>query len=119
MSHPVILVANGDLRLSANQKCWPAQERAEEAVMAAIRAEGGEVRRGHAYDPVNQHGFIDSQKRCMEVFRDMPPDARLVVVEAVWQYSHHLLHRLYTHRGPILTVAEWTRQLPAPLVLIN
>ena len=31
--------------------CWPAQARAEEAVMAAIRREGREVRRGHAYRP--------------------------------------------------------------------
>ena len=38
MSDPIYLVASGDLRLSANQKCWPAQERAEEAVIAAFRA---------------------------------------------------------------------------------
>src|SRR5437868_4150627 len=119
MSKPVILVANGDLRLSANQKCWPAQERAEEAVMEAIRAEGGEVRRGHAYDPVKQHGFIDSQKRGMEVFRDIPPTAPLVVVEAVWQYSHHLLHGLYTHRGPILTIANWSGEWPGLVGLLN
>src|SRR5437667_4094953 len=119
MSKPVILVANGDLRLSANQKCWPAQERAEEAVMAAIRAEGGEVRRGHAYDPVKQHGFIDSQKRGMEVFRDIPPEAPLVVVEAVWQYSHHLLHGLYTHHGPILTVANWSGEWPGLVGMLN
>src|SRR5437867_1909624 len=119
MPEPVILVANGDLRLSANQKCWPAQQRAEESVMAAVRAEGGDVRRGHAYDPVKQHGFIDSQKRGMEVFRDIPPDAPLVVVEAVWQYSHHLLHGLYTHRGPILTVANWSGEWPGLVGLLN
>src|ERR1041385_5115951 len=107
MPAPVILVANGDLRLSANQKCWPAQSRVEEAVMSAIRSDGFEVRRGHPYDPGKQHGFIDSQKRGMEVFCEIPIDAPLVVVEAVWQYSHHLLHGLYTHRGPILTVANW------------
>jgi hypothetical protein len=119
MSNPVILVANGDLRLSANQKCWPAQERAEAAVIAAMRAEGAEVRRGHAYDPAKQHGFIDSQKRGMEVFRDIPPDAPLVVVEAVWQYSHHLLHGLYSHRGPILTVANWSGEWPGLVGLLN
>lgn len=26
MNHPAYLVASGDLRLSANQTCWPAQE---------------------------------------------------------------------------------------------
>src|SRR5205809_2094035 len=119
MPEPVILVANGDLRLSANRKCWPAQARVEEAVMAAIGAEGFEVRRGHAYDPEKQHGFIDSQKRGMDIFRDIPPDAPLVVVEAVWQYSHHLLHGLYTHRGPILTVANWSGEWPGLVGMLN
>jgi hypothetical protein len=119
MPDPVILVANGDLRLSANQKCWPAQLRAEEAVMAAIRGEGFEIRRGHPYDLVKQHGFIDSQKRGMQVFRDIPEHAPLVVVEAVWQYSHHLLHGLYTHRGPILTIANWSGEWPGLVGLLN
>ncbi len=119
MPKPVILVANGDLRLSANQKCWPAQQNAEEAVMAAIRRAGFDVQRGHAYDPVKQHGFIDSQRRGMEVFRTIPPDAPLVVVEAVWQYSHHLLHGLYTHQGPILTVANWSGQWPGLVGMLN
>src|SRR5882672_2813991 len=119
MPEPVILVANGDLRLSANQKCWPAQLRVEESVMAAIRSEGFEVRRGHPFDAAKQHGFIDSQKRGMEVFRDIPIDAPLVVVEAVWQYSHHLLHGLYTHRGPILTVANWSGEWPGLVGLLN
>jgi hypothetical protein len=73
MSDTVIVIASGDLRLAANQMCWPAQVRVEEAVMNAIRREGREVRRGHACDPEKGHGFIDSQKRGMEVFRDIPP----------------------------------------------
>ncbi len=72
MSEPVFLVASGDLRLSANQKCWPAQESVEAAVIAAIRGAGHEVKRGHPFDPAKQHGFIDSQKYGMEVFRDIP-----------------------------------------------
>ncbi len=119
MPDPVILIANGDLRLSANRVCWPAQQRAEEAVTAAIRREGREVRRGHPYDPDRQHGFIDSQKYGMEVFRQIPADAPLVVVEAVWQYSHHLFHGLLTHRGPILTVANWSGEWPGLVGLLN
>lgn len=119
MAEPIILIANGDLRLAANQKCWPAQQRAEEAVMAAIRREGREVRRGLPVDPEKGHGFIDSQKHGMEVFRRIPPQAPLVVVEAVWQYSHHLLHGLYTHRGPILTVANWSGEWPGLVGLLN
>ncbi len=119
MAQPVILIANGDLRLAANQRCWPAQQRAEEAVMEAIRREGREVRRGHGVDPQKGHGFIDSQKSGMEVFRQIPPEAPLVVVEAVWQYSHHLLHGLYSHRGPILTVANWSGEWPGLVGLLN
>jgi len=119
MEPSVILVANGDLRLSANQKCWPAQERAEAAVIRAIEGEGRHVKRGHPYDPQKQHGFIDSQKHGMEVFRQIPRDAPLVVVEAVWQYSHHLFHGLYSHRGPILTVANWSGEWPGLVGMLN
>jgi len=113
------MIANGDLRLSANQKCWPAQAGAEEAVTNAIRGEGRDVRRGHPFDPQKGHGFIDSQKYGMQVFRNLPPDAPLVVVEAVWQYSHHVLHGLYTHQGPILTVANWSGQWPGLVGMLN
>ena len=119
MPEPVILIANGDLRLAANQKCWPAQERVEASVIEAIRREGRAVHRGHAYDETKRHGFIDSQKYGMQVFRGIPPDAPLVVVEAVWQYSHHLLHGLYTHRGPILTVANWSGEWPGLVGMLN
>jgi L-fucose isomerase-like protein len=114
-----IIIANGDLRLAANQKCWPAQERTEAAVMGAIRAAGYDVQRGHAYDPEKQHGFIDSQKYGMEIFQQIPRDAPLIVIEAVWQYSHHLLHGLYTHTGPILTIANWSGEWPGLVGLLN
>ncbi|HET8546997.1 MAG TPA: fucose isomerase [Bryobacteraceae bacterium] len=119
MAQPVYVAANGDLRLSANRKCWPAQERVEDAVSSAIRAEGFELKRSHGYDPAKQHGFIDSQKYGMEVFRRIPAEAPLVVVEAVWQYSHHLLHGLYFHRGPILTVANWSGEWPGLVGMLN
>jgi hypothetical protein len=116
---PVILVASGDLRLSANQVCWPAQDRAEQAVMAAIRREGGEVKRGHPFIPEKGHGFIDSQKYGMEVFSQIPPEAPVVVVEAVWQYTHHVFSGLFSHRGPILTVANWSGEWPGLVGMLN
>ncbi len=119
MPEPVIVIASGDLRLAANQKCWPAQQKVEEAVMDAIRREGREVRRGHAFDAAKNHGFIDCQKYGMEVFRHLPAHAPLVVVEAVWQYSHHVLHGLYTHQGPILTVANWSGEWPGLVGMLN
>ncbi len=119
MPETVIVIASGDLRLSANRVCWPAQARAEEAVMEAIRREGREVRRGHPCNSEKGHGFIDSQKYGMEVFRSIPETAPLVVVEAVWQYSHHVLSGLYTHRGPILTAANWSGEWPGLVGMLN
>src|SRR3954463_7500816 len=95
----IILIANGDLRLAANRVCWAAQKQAEDTVMAVIRQEGRDVRRGHPFDPEKGHGFIDSQAHGLRVFRDIPEDAPLVVVEAVWQYSQHLLGGLIGHKG--------------------
>ncbi len=115
----VVLVASGDLRLSANHVCWPAQEAMEAQVVAALRDEGVNVRRGHPYDPALGHGFIDSQKRGMEVFRSIHPDAPLVVAEAVWQYSDHVLPGLISHRGPILTVANWSGLWPGLVGMLN
>jgi hypothetical protein len=77
------------------------------------------VIRGHAYDPAEQHGFISSQRMGMDVFQAIHPDARLIVAEAVWQYSHHVLAGLRSHRGPILTVANWSGQWPGLVGLLN
>ena len=113
------LIASGDLRLSANRMCWAAQQSAESALMEAIRREGGRVERGHPFDAAKQHGFIDSQKHGLEVFRHIPKDAPLVVCEAVWQYSHHVLPGLVGHQGPILTVANWSGQWPGLVGMLN
>jgi len=115
----VTVVASGDLRLTANQVCWPAQEAMEQALAAAINAAGCAVVRAHHFDRTKRHGFIDSQKMGLEIFRDIDPDAPLVVAEAVWQYSHHVLAGLTTHRGPILTVANWSGQWPGLVGMLN
>src|ERR1700722_15384893 len=115
----VYLVANGDLRLSANQKCEPAQASMEKALVGAIEREGFNVKRAHLFDETKGHGFIDSQKMGLEVFKSIPQDAPLVVAEAVWQYSQHLLGGLISHRGPILTVANWSGTWPGLVGLLN
>jgi hypothetical protein len=119
MSKRVVLIASGDLRLSANRVCWPAQASVEAAVTKAVNGFGFEVERGHPFDPAKQHGFIDSQKYGMAVFKNIPEDAPLLIVEAVWQYSHHVLHGLITHKGPILTVANWSGQWPGLVGMLN
>lgn len=114
-----LLIASGDLRLSANQTCWPAQRDMETALTAAFAKEGWKLERAHAVDEQKKHGFIDSQKMGMEVFRSIDPKTPLVVAEAVWQYSHHVLAGLTTHQGPILTVANWSGQWPGLVGMLN
>lgn len=116
---PILLIASGDLRLSANQTCWPAQREMEAAISRAIEAEGRQVVRAHPYNEKEGHGFISSQKQGIGIFRDIDPDAPLIVAEAVWQYSHHVLPGLTTHRGPILTLANWSGQWPGLVGMLN
>ena len=108
----VILVANGDLRQSANEHCWPAQRELERDFTKVVESFGFAVRRGHPYKRAARHGFIGSQKEGIAVFRGIDPKAKLVVAEAVWQYSHHLLPGLLSHEGPILIVANWSGTWP-------
>ncbi|MEO7745541.1 MAG: fucose isomerase, partial [Actinomycetota bacterium] len=115
----VYTVASGDLRLSANVTCWPAQAALETDFAAAVSKLGWAVRRGHAFDAAKGHGFIDSQRAGIEVFKGLPPDAPLVVVEGVWQYSHHVLAGLRSHEGPILIVANWSGEFPGLVGLLN
>ncbi len=115
----VYLVCSGDLRLSANQQCWSEQAKMEAALTKALKAEGWTVVRGHPFDKQKKHGFIDSQKMGIEVFRTLDPNAPLIVAESVWQYSHHVLAGLTTHRGPILTVANWSGTWPGLVGMLN
>lgn len=115
----VYLVANGDLRLSANQQCWPTQEAMEQTLTEAIEKEGWTVRRGHPFDPQKRHGFIENQKMGIQVFQTVPRQVPLVVAESVWQYSQHLLPGLSAHEGPILTVANWSGTWPGLVGLLN
>lgn len=115
----VQLIASGDLRLSANQNCWEAQEQMEAALTKAVEAAGYEIIRAHPYDETEKHGFIGSQKQGMQVFENIDPHAPLIVAEAVWQYSHHVLSGLATHQGPILTVANWSGTWPGLVGMLN
>jgi len=115
----VYLVASGDLRLSANRTCWKAQAEMEAALGEAAKACGYEIVRAHPFKAKEGHGFIGSQKEGLAVFARLDPPAKLIVAEAVWQYSHHVLPGLATHRGPILTVANWSGQWPGLVGMLN
>ena len=118
-SKEVLLVASGDLRQSANRVCWPAQQVLEKKLTEVFAARGITLRRAHPYVEDLGHGFIHSQRMGMDVFETIDPEAPIVVAEAVWQYSHHVLPGLQFHRGPILTVANWSGQWPGLVGMLN
>jgi hypothetical protein len=113
------LVTSGDLRLAANQICWPAQLELELKLERVFAAEGVRLRRAFPYDADRKHGFIASQRQGMDVFESIDPDVPLVFATAAWQYTHHVLPGLRSHRGPILTVANWSGQWPGLVGLLN
>ena len=115
----ILLVANGDLRQSANEVCWPAQHAMEQTLAAAVAKLGYKLVRAHAYKAAQKHGFISSQKEGMAVFAGIDPKTPLIVAEAVWQYSHHLLAGLISHQAPILTVANWSGTWPGLVGMLN
>lgn len=115
----VFLIANGDSRLPANQTCWPAQAEMEQQIMDTLTKEGVALKRVHPFDESLGHGFIWNQRMGMDVFRGIPADAPLIVAIAVWQYSYHILAGLRDHRGPILTIANWSGKWPGLVGLLN
>jgi hypothetical protein len=115
----VLLVASGDLRQSANEQCWAAQAAMEAKLTDVVALLGGRLIRAHPYKPEVRHGFIASQREGMEVFAGIDPEVPLIVAEAVWQYSHHVLAGLLSHRGPILTVANWSGTWPGLVGMLN
>jgi hypothetical protein len=115
----VLLVTSGDLRQAANQICWPAQREMEGKLTKAFAQTGFKLVRAHAYSENQKHGFISSQRQGMDVFMKIHPEAKLVFATAAWQYSHHVLPGLRSHKGPILTVANWSGQWPGLVGLLN
>jgi L-fucose isomerase-like protein len=114
-----ILVTSGDLRQSANEVCWPAQEALEKKLTECFAREGVTLRRAFPVDQARHHGFISNQRMGMDVFAGIDPHARLVFATAAWQYTHHVLPGMRTHRGPMLTVANWSGQWPGLVGLLN
>ncbi len=104
----VLMAASGDLRQSANEVCWPAQEAMEKQVTKALAALDVDVERAHPYDPKLKHGFIASQKEGIDVFshaRFQPAPhrgrGRLAILAPCAAGPDH-------PSGPILTVANWS-----------
>jgi hypothetical protein len=113
------LVTSGDSRERANIASWPTQVELESIITTELERNGWSVRRAAPVPDGAEHGFVSSQREGIEVFKNVPPDAPVVVAIANWQYSHHVLPGLRTHRGPILTVANFSGRWPGLVGLLN
>ena len=91
----------------------------EADLTAAFGQAGWTLERGHAVSRTRGHGFIATAREGLDVFATIDPKLPLVVAEAVWQYSNHVLPGLTTHAGPILTVANWSGQWPGLVGMLN
>jgi L-fucose isomerase-like protein len=114
-----LVIASGDTRDEANRLGWPAQLELEANLADALAPAGLALRRANRPDPERGHGFITSQRAGMDVFRGIPSDTPVVVASAIWQYSHHVLAGLRSHRGPILTAANWSGTWPGLVGMLN
>jgi L-fucose isomerase-like protein len=85
----------------------------------AFAQKGIKLVRAFPYNEKEKHGFISSQRMGMDVFMNIHPEAKLVFATAAWQYTHHVLPGLRSHKGPILTVANWSGQWPGLVGLLN
>ena len=114
-----VLVTSGDLRESANKVCWPAQLELEQKLTACFASLGVRLRRAFPVSTETRHGFNSSQRMGMDIFSTVNPEANLVFATAAWQYTHHVLPGMRSHRGPMLTVANWSGQWPGLVGLLN
>ncbi|MCE7483278.1 fucose isomerase [Microbacterium profundi] len=113
------LITSGDLRESANTAGWATQAALEVSVTSVFNEFGWNVIRAFDVDRKTGHGYISSQRMGMEVFKNIPTDAPLIVAIANWQYSHHVLAGLRTHEGPILTTANFAPDWPGLVGLLG
>ena len=116
----IILIANGDLRLSANRVCWDAQKQTEEAVMNAIRREGHSVRaraslrprkgpRIHRQPELRHEGLPQNSPRRAA----RRGGSRLAILPSRSRTDSSPIE------GPILTVANWSGQWPGLVGMLN
>lgn len=116
----ILLVTNGDLRLSANQECWAVQEKYEEKLQQLLTYKYKKtISRCHDFDAIKKHGFIDSQRYGSDIFQNIDNQAPIIVLLTAWQYSHHIAPSLAKHQGPILVLANFDGKWPGLVGALN
>ncbi|MBU1698870.1 MAG: fucose isomerase [Candidatus Eisenbacteria bacterium] len=91
----------------------------EKDLKGAVEELGCRLERAHPYKEREQHGFIASQREGLEVFAGIDKQRPIIIAESVWQYSYHVLPGLIDHKGPILTLANWSGTWPGLVGMLN
>ncbi len=116
----ISIIANGDLRESANQACWAVQEKFEILLRKVLSQKYNKnVVRAHAYLQNKKHGFISSQREGSTVISHIDENASIIVLITAWQYSHHIAYALAQHKGPILLLANFDGTWPGLVGMLN
>ena len=115
----VFLVANGNLKQVTNRANWPVQAAMETKLIEAFKSEGCTIHRAHEYSAELGHGFIWNQRMGLDVIDSIDSYAPIIVAIGVWQFSQNLLSGLRSHRGPILTIGNWSGKWPGLVGLLN
>lgn len=113
------LIANGDLRVAANQAVERIRQEMEKQVVAILEMENCLVARPVSIDPVKQHGLIDSPQLGRAIFEQIPSNAPVIVFLPGNQYTGNLLPGLYTHSGPVLLLSAWTGKYAGHLGMLD
>lgn len=115
----IFLVANGNLKHVTNRNGWNAQKDMEEKLAKVFNSEGIDVVRAHVFSEELGHGFIWNQRMGIDVMNSLDSDSPVVVAVGIWQFSQNILSGLRTHKGPILTVGNWSGKFPGLVGLLN
>jgi hypothetical protein len=118
-SSEIFLIANGNLKHFTNRNGWAAQLEMEAKLQKAFSDEGFNLIRAHGYSEELGHGFIWNQRIGLDIFNSIDPQSPVVIAVGIWQFSQNILSGLRNHKGPILTIGNWSGKYPGLVGLLN
>ncbi len=115
----IFLIANGNLKHYTNRNGWAAQQDMEAKLQKAFAQEGRTLVRAHEYSEELGHGFIWNQRMGLDIFSKIDPRSPIIIAAGIWQFSQNILSGLRNHKGPILTIGNWSGRFPGLVGLLN
>ena len=114
-----ILTSSGDILRSDTSGCGPILAVIERELTAAFNREGVRVKRAFSAERWSGQGVAPSERIEEDVLTGIDSQANLVVIATGSRCAHLVVSALRSHRGAILTVANWPGELPGISELLN